>query len=56
MHPDDPEHYREAAQELSQWLQRHAADGVPELVLIDLLRTTADSVEQRGYVSRRKAP
>ena len=37
---------------LEQWLERQATQGVPELVLVSLLREAADDIEERGYVSR----
>jgi hypothetical protein len=37
---------------LDQWLVRQATQGVPELVLVSLLREAADDIEERGYVSR----
>lgn len=41
-----------AEQELEQWLGRHAETGLPELVLVGLLRDYADRVERFGYVPR----
>jgi len=37
---------------LERWLARQAMQGVPELVLVSLLREAADDIEERGYVSR----
>ena len=37
---------------LERWLLKQATQGVPELVLISLLREAADDIEERGYVSR----
>jgi|AntDeeMetagen134_2_1112570.scaffolds.fasta_scaffold01121_8 hypothetical protein len=43
---------KEAEVELEQWLVEQAENGVPELVLIGLLRNYADDIEQLGYVPR----
>ena len=37
---------------LEQWLARQATHGVPELILVSLLRKAADDIEERGYISR----
>jgi hypothetical protein len=37
---------------LEHWLVEHAAAGVPETVLIDVLRAYADRVERLGHVPR----
>lgn len=37
---------------LERWLMKQATQGVPELVLVSLLRDVADDIEGRGYVSR----
>lgn len=43
----------EAAEvELEEWLVEQAENGVPEMVLIGLLRNYADDIEQLGYVPR----
>ncbi|QKG94438.1 hypothetical protein HPS36_16270 (plasmid) [Halorubrum salinarum] len=43
----------EAAEvELEEWLVEQAENGVPEIVLIGLLRDYADDVEHLGYVPR----
>jgi len=42
----------EAEKALERWLVRQATQGVPELVLVSLLREAADDIEERGYVSR----
>ncbi|WP_199522562.1 hypothetical protein [Haloferax sp. Atlit-48N] len=42
----------EAEVELEQWLVDQAENGVPEVVLIGLLRDYADDIEQLGYVPR----
>jgi len=42
----------EAEQQLEQLLVATAEDGVPELVLIAVLRDYADLVEEQGYVPR----
>ena len=43
----------EAAEvELEEWLVEQAENGVPEIVLIGLLRDYADDIEQLGYVPR----
>jgi len=42
----------EAEVDLEQWLVEQARNGIPEIVLIRLLRDYADDVEQLGYVPR----
>lgn len=42
----------EAEVELEQWLVEQAENGIPEIVLIGLLRDYADDIEQLGYVPR----
>ena len=42
----------EAEVELEKWLIELAENGVPEIVLIELLRDYADDIEQLGYVPR----
>jgi hypothetical protein len=42
----------EAEAELEQWLVEQAENGIPEIVLIGLLRDYADDIEQLGYVPR----
>lgn len=42
----------EAEVELEQWLVEQAENGIPEIVLIRLLRDYADDIEQLGYVPR----
>jgi len=42
----------EAEVELEEWLVEQAENGVPEIVLIGLLRDYADDIEQLGYVPR----
>lgn len=42
----------EAEVELEQWLVEQAENGIPEIVLIGLLRDYADDVEHLGYVPR----
>lgn len=43
----------EAAEvELEEWLVEQAENGVPEMVLIGLLRDYANDIEQLGYVPR----
>ena len=42
----------EAEVELEQWLVEQAENGIPEIVLIWLLRDYADDIEQLGYVPR----
>ena len=42
----------EAEADLEQWLVEQAEDGIPEIVLIGLLRDYADDVEDLGYVPR----
>lgn len=42
----------QAEAELEQWLVDQAENGVPEIVLIGLLRDYADDIEHLGYVPR----
>ncbi|WP_197052413.1 hypothetical protein [Halobellus rufus] len=42
----------EAEVDLEEWLVEQAENGVPEIVLIGLLRDYADDIEQLGYVPR----
>ncbi|MDL0140466.1 hypothetical protein PNP85_13225 [Halobacterium salinarum] len=42
----------EAEVELEEWLIEQAENGVPEIVLIGLLRDYADDIEHLGYVPR----
>jgi len=42
----------EAEVELEEWLVEQAENGVPEIVLIELLRDYADDIEHLGYVPR----
>jgi hypothetical protein len=42
----------EAEVELEEWLVKQTENGVPEIVLIGLLRDYADDIEQLGYVPR----
>jgi len=42
----------EAEVDLEQWLVEQVKNGIPEIVLIRLLRDYADDVEQLGYVPR----
>jgi len=42
----------QAEDELEQWLVDQAEAGVPEIVLIGLLRDYADDIEHLGYVPR----
>ena len=42
----------EAEVELEEWLVEQAENGVPEVVLIGLLRDYADDIEHLGYVPR----
>ncbi|WP_276302537.1 hypothetical protein [Halorussus lipolyticus] len=39
-------------QDLKRWLLLQAQAGVPELVLVDLLREYADVIEHRGVIPR----
>jgi len=39
-------------QDLERWLLRQAQAGVPELVLVGLLREYADVIERRGVIPR----
>jgi len=38
--------------ELGRWLAEQARAGVPELVLLALLRSYAGRIERRGYIPR----
>lgn len=38
--------------ELEQWLVEQAEEGIPEIVLIGLLRGYADDIEHLGHVPR----
>lgn len=40
----------EAEVELEEWLVEQAENGIPEIVLIRLLRDYADDIEHLGYV------
>jgi hypothetical protein len=42
----------EAEFELEEWLVEQAENGVPEIVLVGLLRDYADDIERLGYVPR----
>ncbi|MFC5135372.1 MULTISPECIES: hypothetical protein [Haloferacaceae] len=42
----------QAEDELEDWLVNQAESGVPEVVLIGLLRDYADDIEHLGYVPR----
>ncbi|ADE02054.1 hypothetical protein [Haloferax volcanii] len=42
----------QAEVDLEEWLVEQATSGVPELVLVNLLRDYADDVEDLGYVPR----
>jgi hypothetical protein len=43
----------EAAEvELEEWLVEQTENGIPEIVLVGLLRDYADDIEQLGYVPR----
>ncbi|WP_197427782.1 hypothetical protein [Halogeometricum sp. CBA1124] len=42
----------EAEVELEQWLVEQTENGVPEIVLVGLLRDYADDIEHLGYVPR----
>jgi hypothetical protein len=42
----------QAEDELEQWLVDQAEAGVPEIVLIGLLRDYAEDIEHLGYVPR----
>jgi len=48
----DPTEIEEAEVELEEWLVEQAENGVPEIVLIELLRDYADDIEHLGYVPR----
>jgi len=38
--------------ELEEWLVEQAENGIPEVVLIGLLRDYADDIEHLGYIPR----
>ena len=42
----------EAEVELEEWLVDQTENGIPEIVLVGLLRDYADDIEQLGYVPR----
>lgn len=42
----------EAEVELKEWLLEQAENGIPEIVLVGLLRDYADDIEHLGYVPR----
>jgi hypothetical protein len=42
----------EAEVELEEWLVEQAENGIPEIVLVGLLRDYADDIEHLGYVPR----
>lgn len=42
----------EAEVELEEWLVEQAENGIPEVVLVGLLRDYADDIEHLGYVPR----
>ncbi|WP_180271736.1 hypothetical protein [Halorubrum persicum] len=42
----------EAEVELEEWLVEQAENGIPEIVLIGVLRDYADDIEHLGYVPR----
>jgi len=44
------EQIEDAEQALKWWLVSNAEAGIPELALIEVLRTYANTVEQLGYV------
>lgn len=52
----DPDDLEAAEAALERWLVEHAVAGVPELVLVGLLRDYAADVERRGFVPRRWYP
>ncbi len=52
MHTPTQEQIDDAEQALKWWLVSNADAGIPELALIEVLRTYAETVEQLGYVPR----
>lgn len=52
----DIEDLERAEAELEEWLAAKATDGVPELVLIGVLREYADEVERLGSIPRTWEP
>ncbi|MCU4802428.1 hypothetical protein OB920_18865 [Halobacteria archaeon HArc-gm2] len=52
----DDERFEQVAQSLERWLASQAADDVPELVLVGLLRGYSDAIEEHGYVPRSWGP
>jgi hypothetical protein len=50
--PVDITEIKEVEVELEDWLVDQAENGIPEIVLIGLLRDYADDIEHLGYVPR----
>ncbi|AGB34067.1 hypothetical protein C488_15292 [Natrinema pellirubrum DSM 15624] len=50
--PVDLSEIEAAEVELEQWLVEQTENGVPEIVLVGLLRDYADDIEHLGYVPR----
>ena len=44
----------EARKAIERWAVTYAEEGVPELILIALLRESADDIERLGYISRQE--
>jgi len=44
----------EAQRAIERWAVTYAEEGVPELILISLLRESADDIERLGYISRQE--
>ncbi|MDG5777868.1 hypothetical protein VB773_19850 [Haloarculaceae archaeon H-GB2-1] len=48
----DNAQFEATARDLEAWLGAQAEQGVPELVLVGLLRGYADEIQDQGYVPR----
>ena len=50
--PVDLNEIEETEIELEQWLVEQAQNGIPEIVLIELLRDYVENIERLSYVPR----
>lgn len=48
----EPAEIEKAESELEEWLVEQASGGIPEIVLVGILRDYAGDVENLGYVPR----
>ncbi|WP_226021937.1 hypothetical protein [Halomicrobium salinisoli] len=48
----DDDAFSDLAEDFETWLAMQSQDGVPDLVLVGLLRGYADEIERHGYVPR----